>query len=444
VAPRYLFHSGKARWVISKQIDDGARCWAYCQAPESSSDPSACPGPWQCCDENNNWSADPNVKATAVPASNDKFVQLRMTLDGEMRQYGLIETSDLKQLWKRLDFNGNNVVSLAEVDKMVVELVAGGVWPAWLNNKPALMRAFKKTTLKDSDAPEDFIHKHDFHALLLNIFWFNKLWQVFDAMDGDDRRIDAREFQQGMGKLGLQLSDSEAMQEFQQIDTNHGGKVLFVEFCAYIRKRVNPDAQSNFDADIVSGETIHRSITRQHGHKASHAHFVTQKCFKDFDQLEGKIKAVIADKKKLLDLWHHIDFNGNNIVSLAEIDKLVVERYPILNHKPALMRAYKLTIKRGDGDDWVEKKEFKSLLANLFYFNKLYWIFDNSNGDDRRMTFAEFKRCLMICGAKLNDSEVRREFNTVDKNGGGMILFDEFCHYFATKSCPHAMSDLVE
>jgi hypothetical protein len=39
-----------------------------------------------------------------------------------------------------------------------------------------------------------------------------------------------------------------------------------------------------------------------------------------------------------------------------EIDKFIVERFPVLNHKPALMRAYKRTISRdggGDGDDYV-------------------------------------------------------------------------------------------
>merc|ERR1711957_478921 len=110
-------------------------------------------------------------------------------------------------------------------------MVAGGAWPAWLNNKPALMRAYKKTINLDSDRGDDWVKKEDFHALLLNIFWFNKLFKLFDVMDGgDDRRIDAREFQQGMGQLGLNMSPQEAAEEFKKIDTNGGGQVLFVEF----------------------------------------------------------------------------------------------------------------------------------------------------------------------------------------------------------------------
>ena len=74
---------------------------------------------------------------------------------------------------RRLDFNGNNVVSLAEIDKMVVEMVAGGSWPEWLNNKPALMRAYR---LADSDG-DGLVSKREFSGLLRYILYFNELWE---------------------------------------------------------------------------------------------------------------------------------------------------------------------------------------------------------------------------------------------------------------------------
>jgi len=446
VAPRYLFHTGKNRWVISKQVDDGARCWAFVSAPGNSQDPSTCTGPWTCCDEDKEWREDAKVQCTAVPASYDKFVQLRMSLDADMRQYGLVDHDDLKKMWKRLDYNGNNIVSLAEIDKMVVEMVAGNVWPAWLNNKPALMRAYKKTILKDGDG-DDWVQKHEFHALLLNIFWFNKLWLIYEQVDtAHDRRIDLREFTSGLKTLGLNLSDQEAAQEFASIDGNHGGQVLFVEFCAWVRKRISPDASVNFDADIVSGEHCGRNIRRHHGHKATRELFVKQKCFGDFDSLEKEIQDIVKDRMKILKLWHCLDFNGNGIVSLAEIDKMVVEMYPLLNHKPALMRAYKKTILvDGDGDDWVQRREFKALLTNLFYFNKLFWVFEQVDSDsDRRMTFPEFKKCMCFCGVQMSETEARRDFNMVDKNKGGLILFDEFCAYFASKKCPEGLTAFID
>jgi Ca2+-binding EF-hand superfamily protein len=447
VTPCYIFHTGKARWVISKRVDDGQRCYAFRKDEPPSDDPSKCSGPWVTSTDNNDWSPDTSISCQSVPGSNDVFVQLRLSLEDEMKKYGLVEVNSLKQLWRRLDFNGNNVVSLAEVDKLVVEMTAGGAWPDWLNNKPALMRAFQKAKCGVDGGRDDFIEKCEFHDLLLNIFWFNKLWQIFDAIDvDDDRRIDFREFKAGLDKLGLKLSDEEAKKTFGQIDTNSGGEVLFVEFCAYIRKRVNPDDNPAFDSDIVSGEKAGTTLRKKHGNAITQGHFVQKKTLTQFDEVEAKFKKMIADndQEAMKKMWQHLDFNGNGKVSLAEIDKFVVENYPILNHKPALMRAYKKTDEDGNKDDFVEKNEFKTLLGNLFYFNKLFWLFDSVDEDhDRRMTFNEFKFCLVSAGVKMAEARSQQEFKKIDVNGGGKILFDEFCSWFAKKECPQAMTAFI-
>lgn len=345
--PLYIFHTGKTRWVVSKRVDDGSKCYAYVQ--DTGYSPTKISAHWCCVDSDGQWRADPSVVCSPMPASNDPFVQLRTSLESEMEQYGFNNMNKLRQLWKRLDFNGNNIVSLAEIDKLVVEMVAGGMWPSWLNNKPALMRAYKKTILKDGDG-DDWVTKREFHNLLLNIFWFNKLWQIFEVVDsGDDRRIDVNEFIRGMSQLGLHLSPAEAQEQFSKIDSNHGGQVLFVEFCAYVRGRVHPDGNPSFDADILSGEKCTKVMRQSHGNTATRELKVTRKTMGAFDTVEKKFKGILTDMGKLRSLWHRIDFNGNNIVSLAEIDKLVVEEFPVLNHKPALMRAYKAAI-RSDGD----------------------------------------------------------------------------------------------
>lgn len=443
VQPVHIFHTGKSRWVVSKRLDDGARCYAFME--DTGQDPLKAQGNWVCCDSDNQWRADQNVHLTGSLASNDKFVQIRLSLDDDLDQYQLHKPEHLKQLWKILDVNGNNIVSLAEIDKLVVEFTKDGTWPAWLNNKPALMRAYKKTTLRDGRG-DSWVHKREFSSLLLNVFWFNKLFQIFSSVADGDRRIDLGEFQCGLSQLGLQLSPAEAQAEFQTIDTNHGGQVLFVEFCAWVRNRICPDHNKNFDSDIVSGEHCGHVLRKSHGNHGTHTHFISKKNMSQFDALEVKFKAMMGDKKQLLDLWHVIDFNGNNIVSLAEIDKMVVENYPLLNHKPALMRAYKATIKAGDGDDWVQKREFKSLLGNLLYFNKLFWLFEKVDDDmDRRLTYQEFRKLLSITGAlqKMSNAECQDDFRQVDKNGGGIILFNEFCQYFTAKMCPECLQAFV-
>ena len=68
------------------------------------------------------------------------------------------------------------------------------------------------------------------------------------------------------------------------------------------------------------------------------------------DEASKEALAVIKDKEQMKALWNQVDFNNNGIVSLAELDKLVVEKGWDIS-KPALMRAYKkTTLKDGDGD----------------------------------------------------------------------------------------------
>ena len=48
-------------------------------------------------------------------------------------------------------------------------------------------------------------------------------------------------------------------------------------------------------------------------------------------------------------LFKRMDYNGNGALSLAEIDKAVLELYPGFDNKPALMRAYKAADVSADG-----------------------------------------------------------------------------------------------
>ena len=53
-----------------------------------------------------------------------------------------------------------------------------------------------------------------------------------------------------------------------------------------------------------------------------------------------------AEREKL---FKRMDYNGNGALSLAEIDKAVLELYPGFDNKPALMRAYKAADVSADG-----------------------------------------------------------------------------------------------
>jgi Ca2+-binding EF-hand superfamily protein len=161
-----------------------------------------------------------------------------------------------------------------------------------------------------------------------------------------------------------------------------------------------------------------------------------------FDKIETTFKTWVngspKGKHELWNAWHSIDYNGNARVSLAEIDKWVITAFPMLNNKPALMRAYKATVTR-EKDEYVHKMDFPVLLRNIVYFNKLWNVFEGIDADDdRRLTFPEFTHGLTILGmgGRGNNAQARQIFDQLDRNRGGIVLFDEFCRWVASVQCP--------
>jgi hypothetical protein len=165
-----------------------------------------------------------------------------------LKELGLSTNKDLKEFWSILDYNGNNVVSLAELDKLVVEFVAGGRWPEWFNNKPALLIAFNdradesrgggQIVGKRCNAAAELLRKRELKHLLGALVWYSKVWVAFDLIDeGDDRRIDEDEFVKALSKLGATYPKEQLKADFAEIDRNGGGKILFGEFCVYLKSK---------------------------------------------------------------------------------------------------------------------------------------------------------------------------------------------------------------
>jgi Ca2+-binding EF-hand superfamily protein len=160
---------------------------------------------------------------------------------------------------------------------------------------------------------------------------------------------------------------------------------------------------------------------------------------KKFSEVEKEFTELTHDPVRLNEFWEILDVNGNNLVSLAEIDKLVMYTHPRLNNKKALMRAYKQTCLKdgGNGNAWVEPHELPQLLMNLIYFNKLYAAFIDIDRDyDRRLDYNEFKLGVKKLGMKLSKKQIQEEFKLMDANDGGIVLFDEFCVWYTKKVNP--------
>jgi len=344
-----------------------------------------------------------NMAAFDGTFSKDKFDELEAQISAIAK-----DPAELAKLWDLIDFNDNQIVSLAEIDKLMV-----ASYPL-LNHKPALMRAYKQTCLKEGGDGDAWVEPNEFPQLLMNLFYFNKLFRCFEAVDtDDDRRIDEKEFEKGIKLCGLDMDKSDAKAEFDAMDSNDGGVVLFDEYCIWYTKKVNPtreivDSTSLFVGEVRGGKRKKKGRKKKKkGPKDAMPDYESKK----FDKLEKELIATAKDPVALAKLWDVMDFNDNQIVSLAEIDKLMVQSYPLLNHKPALMRAYKQTCLRegGDGDAWVEPNEFPQLLVNLFYFNKLFQCFEQiDTDDDRRLDIKEFIDGLGKLGMNMPDSEAKK------------------------------------
>jgi Ca2+-binding EF-hand superfamily protein len=133
------------------------------------------------------------------------------------------------RLFRRMDYNGNGMLSLAEIDKAVVEL-----WPQ-LNHKQVLMMAYHAADVSG----DGFIGRREFRLLLEHVLYFNRLWDRFAAIDVDqDQRFTFAEFKNGCGAVGVDFTgQAEAQIAFDEMDEDHGGVVRFTEFCAWCARR---------------------------------------------------------------------------------------------------------------------------------------------------------------------------------------------------------------
>ena len=150
------------------------------------------------------------------------------------------------------------------------------------------------------------------------------------------------------------------------------------------------------------------------------------------------------DRPALHDAWSACDKNGSKNASLAEVDGMIDYYARTQAHKfngffkgmhnsHAIIRAFHFTRKSeasSDGDDWIQKKEFPALLKNLHFFNQIYRVFNNiDESGDMRIDASEFSKGVKALGIRASALDARDMFNEIDNNGGGYILFDEFCRY---------------
>eukprot|EP01062_Namystynia_karyoxenos_P074149 TRINITY_DN709_c0_g1_i3.p1 TRINITY_DN709_c0_g1~~TRINITY_DN709_c0_g1_i3.p1 ORF type:complete len:206 (+),score=109.57 TRINITY_DN709_c0_g1_i3:87-704(+) len=159
------------------------------------------------------------------------------------------EKQHRRRIFNQMDMNGNNYLSLAEVDKGVRDILKAD---DLFNCKPAMLRAFnavKDTAPAHTPHSDDYVTRAEFRLLLCALRQYFELFLMFDMIDtGDDRRVDINEFKAAIPKLaawGVNVEDPE--EEFKKIDIGTtakykgalknagagGGQIDFAEFCQW-------------------------------------------------------------------------------------------------------------------------------------------------------------------------------------------------------------------
>ena len=87
------------------------------------------------------------------------------------------------------------------------------------------------------------------------------------------------------------------------------------------------------------------------------------------------------------------------------------------------------------GKDYLEKRELRVFLIALRQRFEYFQAFKKiDTGGDGRISLREFKSAELAIEKWVGPIQPEAEFQAIDKNKGGFILFDEFCEWSIKKA----------
>jgi Ca2+-binding EF-hand superfamily protein len=156
------------------------------------------------------------------------------------------------------DVNSNGSLSYSEVDRAMKKLMTvltpglvggkkGALFEWGRSWKPVIMRAFSHAkefnSLRQGKGKRnnDYVERDEFRLLLVCIRQFFELFIAFSRMDLNvDRKIDKEEFVASLPELakwGIFIAEADAMAEFEKVDTDGSGTIMFEEFICWALER---------------------------------------------------------------------------------------------------------------------------------------------------------------------------------------------------------------
>ena len=172
------------------------------------------------------------------------------------RKLAEIPVSDeatIQEIFETVDANQDGLLSRPEVEKAIVKR------QRQLDLSPTVvLRAFEQ-----ADANKDgYIDREEFFCFCRCITYFQNLLSIFEKMDTDgNRRLSREEFVQAAHVLNVEPSHSQ--QVFDEMDENHGGYIVFEEFCLWMaQKRAMEDVGKQAGGIKVAAEEESEANTR--------------------------------------------------------------------------------------------------------------------------------------------------------------------------------------
>lgn len=298
--------------------------------------------------------------------------------------------------------------------------------------------------------------------------------QVFSTIDSNDggqvlfaefctwaikQKLDlGEEANDGEVKELTMTSEEKIRADFEKYDLNGDGTIQREELAAVFAE-LNPEigdaeldqilavADLDKDGNVDYKEFVNWLFNKHAGREGATTKAVRKKIATsgvDWEKINEKLPYERTPEayQKRSELFSRFDPNGNGYLSLAEVDKGlrdVLELDEIFDAKPAIMRAFQAAKNavpdNGYGPDYVQRKEFRILLQYLKHYFELWVMFEEiDSAEDRRVNLEEFTAAvpkLTEWGCEIEDPEAT--FGEIDTNGGGQVLFAEFCSWAISK-----------
>ncbi|GBC05435.1 hypothetical protein RclHR1_06220008 [Rhizophagus clarus] len=313
-----------------------------------------------------------------------------------------LDSAQIKKIFNLFDYNGNGCLSLAEIDRAIIDL-----YPHIANNHTAKTTIIKEAQKIAKSSKNGFIGLKEFEYFIRYL----------------------HDYCEKVVITTKKLSKAQVKEAFETVDYNNNGIIPLTE----VDKAVvilYPHFKKNKSTIIQAYE--------DKVPKFSQEGFIS---FKEFEYLIDALhyyneKAVITTKrlsrnqiKKIFDIF---DNNNDGIISKDEISEAVIRLYPHLsNDESVIVQAYKAADTSQDG--LIDLNEFGRLIDLLHYYDELSRIFKKLDTDnDERIDFKEFKKGCELIGINVKSNTIlKTKFDEICANNEEYINFDNFCVYAA-------------